>query len=136
MAYKVKPPKCGCEFWRRERRVKKAPNDEIIVLKIEMAEIRGIIATIINTRVEHSSKVSELGYIMSGHRENIRSIAKVTTISKEQKRAAKIAEKTFRAASDKSYKLSLGVHYLLRLHNQMHLRCLEIRDNERKGIVA
>ena len=40
MGYKVKPPKCGCEFWRRERRVKKAPHPEILIRKLEIKRLK------------------------------------------------------------------------------------------------
>ena len=136
MGYKVKPPKCGCEFWRRERRVKCAPNDEILALKVDMKEIRTIMDTIKNTNVEHSCKVRELGLIMSGQRADIKYIAQVTTVSPEQKRAVKTAEKKFRTASDSSCKLSMGIYYLSRLHNQLHMRCLEIRREQRENRTA
>lgn len=133
MAYKVKPPKCGCEFWRRERRVKRTPNEEIIVLKMEMAEIREIMSTIKSTRAEHSEKVRELGLIMSGHQANIKSLASVTSVSKEQKLAVRSAERKYRTTSDTNYKLSMSLYFLSRLHNQMHMRCLEIRREQREN---
>lgn len=136
MGYKVKPPKCGCEFWRRERRVKRAPNEEILALKEEMKEIRAIMDVIKKVQVGHSCKVKELGLIMSGQRADIKSIAQVTTVSTEQKRAVRTAEKKFRVASDDSYKFTMGLYYLSRLHNQLHMRCLEIRREQRENRTA
>ena len=133
MGYKVKPPKYGCEFWRRERRVKRAPNDEILALKEEMKEIRASMAVIEKVRVEHSCNVKELSFIMSGHRADIKSISQVTTVPPEQRRAVKTAEKKFRVAVDDNQKFTMGIYYLSRLHNQMHMRCLEIRREEREN---
>lgn len=134
MAYKVKPPKCSCEFWRRERRVKKAPNEEIVSLKYEMGEIRKAINSISQIHQGGSARARELGLIMSGARADIKSIAQVTTIDSTMKQVVKQAEKNFNDNQRDRFWLSMGVHYLRELYHQKHLRCLEIRNNERKGI--
>lgn len=132
MGYKVKPPKCGCEFWRRERRVKKPYSEEIVGLKYEMACIRKSIDTISRINEAGREHRIELGLLMAGARSNIKEIAKVTTVSDTQKRNVRIREKQFFNNETDQFWTSMAIHYLRELHQQKHLRCLQIRREQRE----
>jgi hypothetical protein len=130
MGYKVKPPKCGFEFWRRERRIKKPYSEEIVRLKYEMSEIRNAIKAIHRVQEEGSAKSIELGLLMVGARANIKELTKVTTVSKEQKNEVRSREnKYFNNQTDRFWVI-MGVHYLRELHRQKQLRCLVIRREQ------
>lgn len=132
MGYKVKPPKCSCEFWRRERRVKKAFNPAIVELKNEMKEIKQEIETLDRLRNEictsHRETCLRLDGLLAERRTWLTTTGDVSSKLLNEIRLEKLKRKENICKLDH---LAMTRYRLFREIQAKHKQCLAIRQTER-----
>ncbi len=133
MGYKVKPPKCGCEFWRRERRVKKAPHPEILIRKLEIKRLKCSIQNVREIISDTIRQQGRAGGLVLEYAEAIREKNRFgIDLADFDTRPMKTSSKSWKQYSRRADKLCDTLIHLQELRNKLHRECLEIRFNERK----